>query len=126
MALQSLRESYLMFPVSTLIDVRPLQPENTPLLMKVTLFGMVTEVRPQQPQKALPSMLVTPFPIVMEVRPQQLEKAFASILVTLLGIVAVVIHGLHFTTILSLINKPSFVSSSQRVAPQLLPLVKAE
>ena len=47
-ALQLLRESYFLLLDSTLMEVRPEQPENkrTPIL--VTLLGMVTEVRPEQ------------------------------------------------------------------------------
>ena len=47
-ALQLLRESYAMLPLSTLMAVRPLQPEKGLRPMLVTLFGIVTEVRPQQ------------------------------------------------------------------------------
>ena len=58
-ALQSLRESYIVFPVSTLIEVRPLQPLKTSCPMSNTLFGMVTEVRPVQSRKADSPILVT-------------------------------------------------------------------
>ena len=40
-------------------EVRPLQPENAPSPMLVTLVGMVTEVRPLQPKNASSPMLVT-------------------------------------------------------------------
>ena len=30
-------------------EVKPLQPENAPYPMEVTLFGMVTDVKPLQP-----------------------------------------------------------------------------
>ena len=46
--LQLLRESYILFPDSTLIDVRPLQLEKALSPMLVTLLGMVTAVRPLQ------------------------------------------------------------------------------
>ena len=49
-ALQLLRESYFVFPVSTFIDVRPSHQPKTAMPMLVTLFGMVTEVRPLQLQ----------------------------------------------------------------------------
>ena len=45
MALQLLRESYFVLPVSTLIEVRLVQKEKAELPMDVTLLGMVTEVR---------------------------------------------------------------------------------
>ncbi len=48
-ALQLLRESYFALLSSTLMDVRPLQPEKAPEPMDVTLLGMVTKVRPEQP-----------------------------------------------------------------------------
>ena len=47
-ALQLLRESYFSLPLSTLIEVRPLQGEKAEVPMDVTLLGMVTEVRPLQ------------------------------------------------------------------------------
>ena len=46
MALQSFLESYVVFSVSTLMEVRPLQKEKAPSPMEVTELGMVTEVRP--------------------------------------------------------------------------------
>ena len=63
MALQSLRLSYTVFPVSTCIDVRPLQPWN-----------------------ALPSMEITELGIVMDVKPLQLLNAAIAMVVTVLGI----------------------------------------
>ena len=52
MALQLFRESYFVFPLSTFIEVRPLQPEKASLPMEVTLLGMVTEVSLSQLMKA--------------------------------------------------------------------------
>ena len=49
-ALQSSRESYIVLPLSTLMDVKPLQPEKTKLPIDVTLAGMVIEVKPLQPE----------------------------------------------------------------------------
>jgi hypothetical protein len=40
MALQLLRESYVVFPVSTLIDASPEQPKNAPLPILFTELGM--------------------------------------------------------------------------------------
>ena len=39
--------------------VKPLQPENAPSPIEVTLFGMVTEVNPLQPTNASTPMEVT-------------------------------------------------------------------
>ena len=74
MALQLSRESYMVLPFSTLIEVR-LQPEKAETPMLVTLLGMVTEVKPLQPEKAKSSMYLTLLGIVTEVRPLQLWKA---------------------------------------------------
>ena len=63
-ALQLLRESYLLLPFSTTKEVRSEQPENAFCPMLVTLLGMVTEVRPPHPRNALLPMLVTPLPII--------------------------------------------------------------
>ena len=71
MALQLLRESYLVFPSSTTMDVRPEQQQKASSPIDVRLLGMVTEVRPEQPSKALRPILVTLLGIVMEVRPEQ-------------------------------------------------------
>ena len=48
-ALQLLRESYIVLPLSTFIDVKLEQPAKAQSPMLVTLLGMVTEVRPEQP-----------------------------------------------------------------------------
>jgi hypothetical protein len=42
-ALQLSRESYIVFPLSTVIDDGPIQPAKAPLGMDVTLLGMVKE-----------------------------------------------------------------------------------
>jgi hypothetical protein len=72
MALQFSRESYLVLPISTLNEARPLQAQKALPLMEVTLLGIVTEVRPLQPKKALFLIDVTLLGIVTEVRFQQL------------------------------------------------------
>ena len=94
------RDVETMASLSNVIEVRLLHPEKAEPPMLVTLFGMVTEVKLLHP-----------------------EKAELPMLVTLLGIVTDVTRGLHFTTTLFFIINPSLVSSSHRVAPQLLPLV---
>ncbi len=71
-------------------------------------------------------MLVTLLGIVTEVRPVQPEKAEFPMLVTLFGIVTEVAQGLHLTTVLSFISRPSSVLSSTKVAPQLLLSVNVE
>ena len=86
-ALQFLRLSYVSFPFSTIIEVKPEQPQNALSPMLVTLLGMVTEVREEQEQKAETPMLVTLFGMVTEVRDEQLKKASSPMLVTLLGMV---------------------------------------
>jgi len=72
MALQLLRESYTLFPRSTLIEVKPLHPKKTLSSINVTLLGMVIDVKPLQPAKAQNPMLITLLGMVMEVRPVQL------------------------------------------------------
>ena len=47
-ALQLLRESYCVFPLSTTIEVKPLQPMKAQLPMEVTELGMVNEVKAVQ------------------------------------------------------------------------------
>ena len=42
----------MLFPLSTVIEVRPEQPLKASLPMKVTELGMATEVRLLQPEKA--------------------------------------------------------------------------
>ena len=51
-ALQLLRESYIVLPLSTFIDVKLEQPAKAQSPMLVTLLGMVTEVRPGDGGKA--------------------------------------------------------------------------
>ena len=46
----------------------PLQPQNAPSPILVTLLGIVTLVRPLQPENAQSPILVTPFEIVTLVR----------------------------------------------------------
>ena len=58
-ALHASRESYLLFPLSTTRDVKPAQPEKTPVPIVVTLLGMKTDGRLAQPEKAELSMMVT-------------------------------------------------------------------
>ena len=87
MALQLSRESYFVFPDSTLIEVKPSHSGKIPCPMLVTLLGMVIEVRLLQPWKTPLPMLVTLLGMVIEVRPVQYSKAEASMLVTPLTIV---------------------------------------
>ena len=51
-ALQLSRESYFVFPLSTTIEVRSMQPKKALSPMMVTELGIITEVRPLQPKKA--------------------------------------------------------------------------
>ena len=74
-ALQLLRESYIGFPFSTLMEVKPLQPMKAVETIFVTVLGIISEVRPVQKEKEELPMLVTELGMVMEVRPLQPEKA---------------------------------------------------
>ena len=47
-ALQLSRESYVVFPLSTVMLVRQLQPENELKPIDATEFGIVRLVRPSQ------------------------------------------------------------------------------
>ena len=67
-ALQLLRESYLLLFSSTIIDVRELQPQNASLPMLVTLEGMEMDVRELQLRNAEYPMLVTLEGMEMDVR----------------------------------------------------------
>ena len=87
-ALQLLRESYTVFPLSTIIDVRLLQLINglSPFVfaISVTELGIVT-VDILQLAKALPSMRLMELGSSIDVRPVQSIKASYCISVTLLG-----------------------------------------
>ena len=71
MALQFSRESYIVLPLSTNMEVREEQPLNAPVSMLLTELGMVREVREEQPLNALFPMLVTELGRVREVREEQ-------------------------------------------------------
>ena len=45
------------------MDVKPVQPENAPQSMLVTLSGIVIEVKPVHRENAKPPILVTPLGI---------------------------------------------------------------
>ena len=68
-ALQSLRESYTLFPSSTMIEVKFVQFRKTPLPMLVTLSGIVIDAKPVQPSKALLPIEVTPSGIIVFTHP---------------------------------------------------------
>ena len=70
-ALQLSRESYVVLPASTLIDVSPEQPLNAKLPMLVTELPIVIDVRPEQPMNAYSPILITELGMVIEVRPVQ-------------------------------------------------------
>ena len=59
MALQFSRESYIVLPLSTTMEVREEQPWNVYFPLLVTELGMVMEVREEQPPNANIPMLVT-------------------------------------------------------------------
>jgi hypothetical protein len=58
-ALQLLRESYTVLPLSTCIDTKSLHSSKALMPMKVTALGMVTEVRPSHSSKAISPIEVT-------------------------------------------------------------------
>ena len=89
-ALQLLRESYFVFPLETVIEVKPLQRENAPEPMVVTLLGMVMLVRLEQPSNAPEPMVVTLLGMVTLVRLEQPLNAPEPMVVTLLGMVMLV------------------------------------
>ena len=70
MALQLLRESYFVFPASTLMLVKPVQPKNARSPMLVTDEGMVMLVKPVLENARVP-MLVTDEGMVRLVKPLQ-------------------------------------------------------
>ena len=78
-ALQFSRESYIVLPLSTTMEVREVQPLNAPLPMLVTELGMVMEVREEHIENAPLPMLVTELGMVMEVREEQLLNASSPI-----------------------------------------------
>ena len=51
-ALQSLRESYIVLPFATIMETRLLQPEEREPPILTTLSGIVMETRSVQPEKA--------------------------------------------------------------------------
>ena len=51
-ALQLLRESYFVFPLSTIRLSSPVQPENDSFPIEVTDFGIFAEVNPLQCKNA--------------------------------------------------------------------------
>ena len=108
-ALQLSRESYFVLPLSTLMEVRPLQPAKAYSPMEITLLGMVMEVRPLQFSKARQSMEVTLFGIVMEVRLLHPRKASVPMEITLLGMVMEV-RLLHpWKAVSAIPTVPSFI-----------------
>ena len=67
-ALQLPLLSYVLFPDSTTMEVKPLQLLKALSPMEVTELGIVTEVKPRHPSKAHLPMEVTELPIVTEVK----------------------------------------------------------
>ena len=84
-ALHPFRESYIVFPSATIMEVRPLQLLKAEYSIFVTLFGMLMEVRLLQLEKAELPIFVTLSGIFMEERLLQPEKTELAILVTLSG-----------------------------------------
>ena len=86
MALQPLRESYFVFPLSTVMEARLEQSQKASFPMDVTPSGMLMEVRLEQPWNAKSPMDVTPSGMVMEVRLEQPKKALLPMDVTVYGV----------------------------------------
>ena len=86
MALQLSRESNALFPDSTLIDVRALQPKNESVYIFVTLAGMTNDVRFSQLTKACAPMVLMLLGMVIDVI-GLLAKAAFPMEVTVEGIV---------------------------------------
>ena len=74
-ALQLFLESYTVFPLSTLMVVMPLQPENALFPIEVTELGMVIDVKPSQAWNARSPIEVTELGMVIDVKPSQLQNA---------------------------------------------------
>ena len=86
-ALHSFLLSYVLFPLSTIMEPRFGQEAKAPIPILVTEDGMMTEVILLHPAKQSFPMLVVEFGIVMEFSPSQLQKALSPMLVIELGIV---------------------------------------
>ena len=82
MALQLLRESYVVLPASTLTDVSPVQFENAQSPIFFTEFGMLTDVSPLQYMNAQFPMLVTESGRSTYSRLSHLANASSPMLVT--------------------------------------------
>lgn len=84
-ALQSSRESYVEFSLSTFIEVSPRQPLKVPFPMFFTNLGISMEVKPVQPRNALEPIVVREFGEVKvtEVNAVHSLNAILPMLVTL-------------------------------------------
>ena len=69
MALQLFRESYTVFPASTMICSKLEHPRIGFVPMEVTELGMVIEVRLEQKENASLSMEITELGMSIEVKP---------------------------------------------------------
>ena len=74
-ALQLSRESYLLLPLSTVIDVKLGQATKNALPIEVTELEIAIEVKLEQPRNARLPIEVTELGIFIEVKPWQSEKA---------------------------------------------------
>ena len=85
-ALQLLRESYTLFSLSTIIEVKLLHPSNTPTPMVFTLLGMNTLANPKQLPKEWAPIELIPSERVTFFNSKQSQKAKSPIFETLKGI----------------------------------------
>ena len=85
-ALQLFCESYMIFPLSTVIFSNSQQLPKAPIPIDVTELGMFTSVILAQPEKAKSPIVVNVFGIFIDVKLLQLKNAPSYIDVTEIGI----------------------------------------
>ena len=87
MALQPFLESYTVFPLSTIIECKPLQPIKQLFGIEVTLLGITISLRPVQFPKAFLPMVDVLLGIVKDFSSLQYMNAVSPMLVTSSGII---------------------------------------
>jgi hypothetical protein len=110
-ALQSFRESYMLFPLSTLMLVRLLQLAKAARPMEVTELGMVTLVSPLQPLNAFWPMVITEFGMVTLNNPVQPLNAPWPIVMTEFGMFVLLHPIINLLDAVSIIALQSFRES---------------
>ena len=74
-ALQLLRLSYFILPLSTIIEVSEEQPENVSTPILLMLLGMIMVASEEQPAKVRSSILPMLLGMEMDVSEEQAQKA---------------------------------------------------